>query len=305
MRSFYLLSALALAACETPDQNDANDRNDRTNAPPGGPGAVPPGPDGAHPAGRPDMNPAEGRPMGGRGDMGRDGMNNFRVDPSDPSSAMVEELVATISGDPKHKELKGLVSFRMQGGNVLVDAKVDGLPKGEHGYHVHVYGDCSALDAKSPGEHLDFHAGMGGMGSETGSNATTTTGGTAGTLAGSGMGTGTGSGMGSGRGTGMGTGSGSGVPKSMDASATDMAMDGSHVMGNLGELQADASGHAMASGSVDARLRQLLGRAVVIHEKGNDDTKPDGAAGDPIACGVIGIANPATKASASAELPAK
>ena len=76
-------------------------------------------------------------------------------------------------------------------------------------------------------------------------------------------------------------------------------------MGNLGQLDADASGHATGSRTVDARLRQLLGRAVVIHEKGNDDTKPDGAAGTPIACGVIGIANPAEKASASTEPPPK
>jgi Cu-Zn family superoxide dismutase len=229
----------------------------------------------------------------GRADMGREmGRDNFRVDPSDPSSAMVEELVATVSGGPKHKGIQGKVTFRMQAGTTLVDAQVDGLPKGEHGYHVHVFGDCSSLETKSPGEHLDFHAGMGGMGGTTGSNVPSTSGGAAGTLAGTGSGTG--------MGTGMGTGSGSGVPKSMDATATDAA-DGSHVIGNLGELVADSSGHASASRTVDARLRQLLGRAVVIHEKGNDDTKPDGAAGDPIACGVIGIANPATKPSASAE----
>jgi Cu-Zn family superoxide dismutase len=228
----------------------------------------------------------------GRGEMGRDG--NFRIDPADPNSAMVEELVATVSGDAAHKDLKGTVTFHMQGGNTLVDAQVAGLPKGEHGYHVHVYGDCSDLSTKSPGEHLDFHAGMGGMGGANGSNMPSTAGGaTVGTTAGSGTGTGTGSGSGA-------------VPKSMDATSTDMAdASGSHVMGNLGELQADASGHATGTRTIDARLRQLLGRAVVIHEKGNDDTKPDGAAGTPIACGVIGIANPATTASASKETEQK
>jgi Cu-Zn family superoxide dismutase len=230
-----------------------------------------------------------GRDMG-RGDMGRgEGRENFRVDPSDPNSAMVEQLVATVSGDPKHKDIKGTVTFRMQGGDTLVDAQVDGLPKGEHGYHVHLYGDCSDLAAKSPGEHLDFHAGMRGMGGPTGSNMPSTAGGTVGTTAGTGTG------------TGMGSGSGA-VPKSTDTTATDMAdASGSHVLGNLGELQPDASGRATGSRTVDARLRQLLGRAVVIHEKGNDETKPDGAAGNPIACGVVGIANPAAKASASKE----
>jgi Cu-Zn family superoxide dismutase len=210
-----------------------------------------------------------GRGEMGRGEMGRDG--NFRIDPSDPNSAMIDELVATVSGDAAHKDIKGTVTFRMQGGNTLVDTQVTGLPKGEHGYHVHMYGDCSDLGTKSPGEHLDFHAGMGGA---TGSNMPST----------------------------MGTGSGSGSAMPMNTPATDMAdASGSHVIGNLGEFEADASGHASGSRTVDARLRQLLGRGVVIHEKGNDDTKPDGAAGAPIACGVIGIANPAAKASASKE----
>lgn len=274
MRSILVVSVLALAAC---DQNQ-NDRNDRTNAP-GDRMPPPPGSagDAGHPMGRPDM-PPDHPPMGH--DMGRDA--NFRIDPSDPNSATVDELVATVSGDPAHKDIKGTVTFRMQGGNTLVDTQVAGLPKGEHGYHVHVYGDCSDLSTKSPGEHLDFHAGMGGMGGATGSNMPSTTGGTAGTVAGS--------------------GSGSTMPKSMDTTTTGMAdASGSHIMGNLGQLTADASGSATGSRTVDARLRQLLGRAVVIHEKANDDTKPDGAAGTPIACGVIGIANPAAKASASKE----
>jgi Cu-Zn family superoxide dismutase len=275
MRSILVVTVLALAACD----QDQNNRNDRPTAP----GNHPPPPPGSaadagHPMGRPDMAP-DHPPMGhdmGRGDMGRDG--NFRVDPSDPNSAMIDELVATVSGDPAHKDIKGTVTFRMQGGSTLVDAKVDGLPKGEHGYHVHVFGDCSDLATKSPGTHLDFHAGMGGMGGAPGTMPSTA--------------------------TAMGTGSGSGA--AMPMNTTDMVdATGSHVMGNLGQLTADASGHATGSRTVDARLRQLLGRAVVIHEKANDDSKPDGAAGTPIACGVIGIANPAEKASASTEPPPK
>jgi Cu-Zn family superoxide dismutase len=274
MRSILVLSVLALAACDQ-DRNERNDRaNNRPPPPPGSPA------DASHPMGRPDM-PPDHPPMGhdmGRGEMGRDG--NFRVDPSDPNSAMIEELVATVSGDATHKDIKGTVTFRMQGGSTLVDANVDGLPKGEHGYHVHVFGDCSDLTTKSPGTHLDFHAGMGGMGGPNGSNMPPSTPG----------------------GTVAMAGSGSGSGSAMPMGTTDMVdASGSHVMGNLGELTADASGHATGSRTVDARLRQLLGRAVVIHEKGNDDSKTDGAAGTPIACGVIGIANPAEKASAAKE----
>jgi Cu-Zn family superoxide dismutase len=190
---------------------------------------------------------------------GRDGRDSFRIDPSDPTSATIEELVATVSGDAKHTKLTGTITFRAQGGNVMVDTVVDGLPKGEHGYHVHVYGDCSNLSAKSPGEHFDFRGGMGGHGDAHEPPA---------------------------------AGSGSGA-------ASAPATTASHIVGNLGELNADDKGHAAATMAVDTRLRPLVGRSVVIHERRNDESQPDGAAGDPIACGVIGIANPDDKASAS------
>ena len=116
MRSILVVTVLALAACD----QDQNDRNDRTNAP----GNHPPPPPGSaadagHPMGRPDM-PPDHPPMGhdmGRGDMGRDG--NFRVDPSDPNSAMVEELVATVSGDATHKDIKGTVTFKPKQGDCV------------------------------------------------------------------------------------------------------------------------------------------------------------------------------------------
>ena len=34
---------------------------------------------------------------------------------------------------------------------------VEGLPAGTHGYHVHMYGDCSSDDGTSAGPHLNFH----------------------------------------------------------------------------------------------------------------------------------------------------
>jgi hypothetical protein len=65
------------------------------------------------------------------------------------------------------------------------------------------------------------------------------------------------------------------------------------IHGNLGDIVAVEGQPATATAMVqDATWSvSLLGRAVVIHEKGNDPTAgPDGGAGDPIACGVIGIA---------------
>jgi superoxide dismutase, Cu-Zn family len=68
------------------------------------------------------------------------------------------------------------------------------------------------------------------------------------------------------------------------------------ITGNLGELEAAADGKATTSTTVEKAALQgqysILGRAVVVHEKGNDPKSPPmGATGGRIACGVIGIAD--------------
>ncbi len=81
------------------------------------------------------------------------------------------------------------------------------------------------------------------------------------------------------------------------------------ITGNLGELQADGKSTATQRDRIHAMLQgkfSILGRAVVIHEKGNNPASPpDGAAGKRLACGVIGVANqgPAPGATASAADP--
>jgi Cu-Zn family superoxide dismutase len=64
------------------------------------------------------------------------------------------------------------VTYRQEGGNVVVTARVSGLTPGAHGFHIHDKGDCSAPDATSAGghfnptakphgspDHADHHAG--------------------------------------------------------------------------------------------------------------------------------------------------
>ena len=69
------------------------------------------------------------------------------------------------------------------------------------------------------------------------------------------------------------------------------------ITGNLGELRPDGRptivDHTRIQASLQGRF-SLLGRAVIVHERGNDAmSPPDGAAGKRLACGVIGIAGPA------------
>lgn len=53
-------------------------------------------------------------------------------------------------------EASGVVRFEAQDVGVRVISDVWDLAPGEHGYHVHVYGDCTAEDANSAGPHFDF-----------------------------------------------------------------------------------------------------------------------------------------------------
>lgn len=65
--------------------------------------------------------------------------------------------------------------------------------------------------------------------------------------------------------------------------------------GDLGNLQADASGNAKYEVTVDGlsiagMQNPIIGRGVVVHEKPDDGGQPTGNAGGRIAVGVIGVA---------------
>jgi superoxide dismutase, Cu-Zn family len=49
----------------------------------------------------------------------------------------------------------GKVSFYEEGGRLHVQAKLAGLTPGEHGFHIHEVGDCSAADASSAKGHFN------------------------------------------------------------------------------------------------------------------------------------------------------
>lgn len=50
---------------------------------------------------------------------------------------------------------KGTVTFTRSGSGVRVEANLEGLTPGKHGFHIHEYGDCSNLDATSAGGHYN------------------------------------------------------------------------------------------------------------------------------------------------------
>ena len=60
--------------------------------------------------------------------------------------------VITPLGDGK---VSGKVVFTQQRGGVEVNAEITGLAPGEHGFHVHEFGDCSMVDGTCAGGHFN------------------------------------------------------------------------------------------------------------------------------------------------------
>lgn len=150
-------------------------------------------------------------------------------------ASMVKSAVAVlVPGGDSH--VKGTVHFTRENDGVRVQASIDGLSPGQHGFHVHEFGDLSKSDLTSAGGHFNpehhHHAGR---------------------------------------------------------DATER-----HV-GDLGNLEADANGHAEVD-FVDKQLKldgphSIVGRSVIVHGKADDlKSQPAGDAGPRVAGGVIGIA---------------
>ncbi len=158
------------------------------------------------------------------------------VDPGDTESSPVNHAIAVMY-PTEGQQVTGIVEFLESDSEdgVRVMTRIKNLPAGSHGYHIHLYGDCSSGDAESAGTHFNF------------------------------------------------TGSSENPPK-----------DIKHITGDLGELDAGENGEAEAEVTIkNAQLQgaySIIGRSVIIHEKGNDPQSPPiGAAGSRLACGVIGI----------------
>jgi Cu-Zn family superoxide dismutase len=74
------------------------------------------------------------------------------VEPPPPPAPKV--AVAELAPASKSK-VKGTIDFKEVDGGIEVIANVSGLKAGDHAYHVHETGDCSAPDASSAGGHFN------------------------------------------------------------------------------------------------------------------------------------------------------
>lgn len=75
-----------------------------------------------------------------------------------PTPAPVEQgpTAAQATMKPaKKQKTKGVVHFTQSGDKIKVEAIIEGLKPGPHGFHIHENGDCSAADFSSAGGHFN------------------------------------------------------------------------------------------------------------------------------------------------------
>ena len=77
-------------------------------------------------------------------------------EPAKPAEAGVTKAVAVIS-PTKGNTVHGVITFTKEATGVHVVGDLEGLTPGEHGFHIHEFGDCSAVDATSAGGHFNPH----------------------------------------------------------------------------------------------------------------------------------------------------
>jgi superoxide dismutase, Cu-Zn family len=68
--------------------------------------------------------------------------------------AKVLRAVCVVHGTSKGKA-EGVIHFVQKGEVVEINGEITGLTPGEHAFHIHEFGDCSAKDANSAGGHYN------------------------------------------------------------------------------------------------------------------------------------------------------
>jgi Cu-Zn family superoxide dismutase len=66
----------------------------------------------------------------------------------------IEKAIAVLH-PTQGSSVEGVVQFEKAQGGVKVNARLKGLGQGGHGFHVHEFGDCSAPDGSSAGNHFN------------------------------------------------------------------------------------------------------------------------------------------------------
>ena len=91
--------------------------------------------------------------------------NTMAQDHKMPEHDLLIEKAICVLNPTKGSSVSGTVIFTQTTQGIKVLAELDGLTVGEHGFHIHEFGDCSAADGTSAGGHFNpeghQHAGLG------------------------------------------------------------------------------------------------------------------------------------------------
>lgn len=73
---------------------------------------------------------------------------------SPPIGSEIRKAIAVLH-PTEGNDVRGTVTFTLNRDGMQVEANLQGLQPGEHGFHIHEFGDCTAPDGTSAGGHFN------------------------------------------------------------------------------------------------------------------------------------------------------
>jgi Cu-Zn family superoxide dismutase len=73
---------------------------------------------------------------------------------AEEAAPIVDHAIAVVHATEGH-EATGVVRFTREDDGIRVSVRLEGLEPGDHGFHVHEFGDCSKPDGTSAGGHFN------------------------------------------------------------------------------------------------------------------------------------------------------
>jgi len=73
----------------------------------------------------------------------------------DEAPAGPQKAVCVLTPTKKNKGVTGVITFTVKKGGVHVAGEIDGLTPGDHGFHVHEFGDLNSPDGMATGGHFN------------------------------------------------------------------------------------------------------------------------------------------------------
>lgn len=67
-----------------------------------------------------------------------------------------QAAIAVLDGTQGNADAHAVIHFSPDNDGLAYTTEASGLKPGKHGYHIHLYGDCSAADGTSAGTHFNL-----------------------------------------------------------------------------------------------------------------------------------------------------